>query len=224
MISIVVPTLNEEVSITRTLAALNALAGEKEIIVVDGGSTDATCDRARGLADKLLQTEPGRGPQLHAGACAARGSVLWFVHADTLPPCRALAEIERALNDQSTAGGNFAIVFDGCTRAARSMSIIYPWLRLLGLCYGDAAIFVRRPAYEATGGFRPYALFEDLDLVKAIKRQGRFVHLDCAVTTSSRRFEQRNFAAVWAHWISLQLLYWLGVSPDLLGRWYRHVR
>lgn len=222
--SIIVPTLNEEATIVRTLAVLNGLTGEKEIIVADGGSTDGTRERACGLATEVLSSDRGRGPQMHAGARAACGGVLWFVHADTLPPGRALAEIEHALADPEVAGGNFGLVFDGATSAARKMTVIYPWLRLLGLCYGDTAIFVRRSVYEAMGGFRPYTLFEDLDLIRRIKRYGKFVHLDCAVTTSSRRFENRNFGLVWANWIALQMLFWVGVSPNILARWYRHIR
>jgi rSAM/selenodomain-associated transferase 2 len=224
VISIIVPTLNEEASIVRTLAALNELAGDKEIIVADGGSTDATRERAAGLANKVLHVERGRGAQMHAAARASQGGVLWFLHADTRPPIRALAEIDRALADSAVSGGNFGVVFDGNTRAARQLTTIYPWLRLLRLCYGDAGIFVRRTAYEELGGFRPYALFEDLDLISRIRRHGKFVHLDCAITSSSRRFENRNFAMVWAQWTALQVLYWTGVSPNWLARWYRHVR
>src|SRR3974390_1962717 len=152
MTSIIVPTLNEERSIARTLAALGALAGDKEIIVVDGGSRDRTLDRAAPAA--MVHSEPGRGVQMHAGAREARGEVLWFVHADTVPPVAALDEIRRALADPAVAGGNFHPLFDGESRSARQLTRIYPWLRLLGLSYGDSGIFVRRSVYEAAGGFR----------------------------------------------------------------------
>ncbi len=224
MTSIVVPTLNEEVTVERTIAALARLHGDKEIIIADGGSTDDTRHRAQGLATRVVESTAGRGPQMHAGATVSRGDVLWFVHADTTPPPAALDEIGRTLADPNVAGGSFALTFDGGSRAARRLTAIYPHLRLLGLSYGDASIFVRHSVYDATGGFRPYALFEDLDLIRRIKRHGRFAHLDCSITTSSRRFENRNFALVWTHWTMLQLLYWIGVSPNLLARWYRHVR
>lgn len=223
-ICIIVPTLNEEAEIERTLAALGRVEGDTRIVVADGGSTDSTVDRARRFADTVLAAPRGRGSQMHAGAMAAPGDVLWFVHADTLPPERAAREIEQALEDPAVAGGNFSLVFDGPGRAARQLTAVYPWLRLLGLFYGDSGIFVRRSVYMAAGGFRAFPLFEDLDLVRRVNRLGRFVHLGCELTTSSRRFENRNFGAVWVNWIALQLLYWAGVSPHLLARWYRHAR
>ncbi len=224
MVSIIVPALNEAAGIAETLTALQKLEGEKEILVVDGGSDDNTVDLARACDVNVVQSNRGRGLQLHTGALLARGSVLWFVHADTIPPAHALQEIQNSLSDPSVAGGNFGLIFDGTTRAARQLTAIYPTLRWLNLCYGDSGIFVRREVYEKIGGFRPFALFEDLDLLGRLRKAGRFVHLNCRITTSSRRFENKNFALVWTHWTALQVLYWGGVSPNLLARWYRHAR
>lgn len=224
LVSIIVPTLNEEFQIVTTLRALQGLEGRKEIIVVDGGSTDGTEKLAAAQAVRVLHSKRGRGPQMHAGALQAIGEVLWFVHADTNPPPHALIEIERALNDPEVAGGNFGLLFDGTSRAARQLTAIYPYLRWLGLCYGDSGIFVRRSCYAAIGGFAPLALFEDLDLLRRLKSVGRFVHLQCRIVTSSRRFEKRNFALMWTHWTALQVLYWLGIPPNWLARWYRHAR
>jgi GT2 family glycosyltransferase len=172
----------------------------------------------------VLESKRGRGTQQHAGALAARGEVLWFVHADTSPPQHAIGEINDALRDMSVVGGNFGLVFDDSTRAARQLTAIYPTLRWLNLCYGDSGIFVRRSAYDSVGGFRPLAIFEDLDLLRRLRRMGRFVHLKTSIVTSSRRFENRNFAGMWAHWTTLQLLYWAGVHPNKLASWYRPVR
>jgi rSAM/selenodomain-associated transferase 2 len=223
-VTIIVPTLNEEAYIIATLTALKQLSGEKEILVVDGGSTDGTIRLARSQHVTVIEAPQGRGPQMHAGALQAAGDVLWFVHADSIPPPGALNEIDRALEDESVVGGNFDLLFDGQSLAARQLTAIYPVLRLLGLCYGDSGIFMRKRVYEQIGGFRPLALFEDLDLLRRLRRAGRFVHLSCSIVTSSRRFEQRNFALMWMHWTCLQLLYWCGISPNLLARWYRDVR
>jgi hypothetical protein len=128
------------------------------------------------------------------------------------------------LRDAKVAGGNFRLVFEGKSRAARQMTWIYPRLRWLGLSYGDAGVFVRRSVYDRIGGFSPYPIFEDLDLMRRMKREGRFVNLDCCVFTSSRRFERGNYLRTWAVWIAMQVLYWLGVSPYKLAKWYRHAR
>ena len=224
-ISIIVPVLNEAACIAQTLEALLQLQGEKEIIVVDGGSTDDT--RAIAAARQgvtVVTSKPGRGTQMHTGTLAATGEVLWFVHADTVPLASALTEILGALEDRSVVAGNFGLLFDGSSRAARQLTGIYPYLRNLGLCYGDSGIFVRRTVYDAIGGFRPLALFEDLDLLRRLRSAGRFVHLSSRIRTSSRRFENRNFAVMWLQWTTLQILYWCGVSPDWLARCYRHAR
>src|SRR5205814_4864807 len=113
---------------------------------------------------------------------------------------------------------------DGNGRAARLLTWLYPRLRLLGLCYGDSAFFVRRAAYEGIGGFRPHPVFEDLDLVRRLRRRGHFVRVADRVVTSSRRFEGRSFALTFARWASLQALYWLGVPPHRLAGFYAHVR
>lgn len=224
MISIIVPTLNEENRIGRLVAALCALPGDKEIIVADGASTDDTA-RAAALAGAAVVTcARGRGLQQHTAARAAQGDVLWFLHADTVPSYHALAHIEAALKPGGVAGGNFRLIFEGASFSARQMTWIYPRLRMLGLSYGDSGIFVRRSVYDQIGGFRPHPLFEDVDLINRLKRHGRFVNLDCPITTSSRRFEGRNYLRTWTNWITLQVLYWLGVSPNRLARWYRHAR
>lgn len=223
-LSVIIPTLNEAHSIGRALDAVTAVAQGAEVIVVDGGSADATAEIARRRGARVITTARGRGPQMHAGACAASGDVLWFVHADTRPSAGCAARIEEALGDPSAVAGNFDVTFDGDTRAARFLTWLYPRLRRLGLCYGDSAIFVRRDVYVRVGGFRAFPVFEDLDLVRRLRKAGRVAHLPERVTTSSRRFEGRSFVLTFARWSLLQLLYWLGVRPRTLGRLYAPVR
>lgn len=228
-ISVIIPTLDEAHSLGATLQALSRLStqrGRIEVLVVDGGSTDETREIARGHGASVLASARGRGAQMHAGARAARGTIaLWFIHADTIPPPDADALILDALRrDARIVGGNFAVSFDGTRRAARFLTWLYPQLRKLGLYYGDSAIFVRASVYRAVGGFQPFPIFEDLDLVRRIKRRGRLVHLPARVVTSSRRFEGRSFAFTFARWSFLQALYWLGVHPHTLSRLYAPVR
>lgn len=221
-VSVIIPTLNEEACLERTLQAVRAL-NPWEVIVADGGSADATVTIASTLA-RVLNAPRGRGTQQSAAASLATGDVLWFLHADTVPQPDSLEAIRACLRDERTAGGNFSLVFDGGGRSARQLTRIYPWLRLLGLCYGDSGIFVRRGVYLAAGGFQSYPLFEDVDLVRRIRRLGKFRTMPDTLTTSSRRFQDRNFALMFAEWTFLQVLFWAGVSPFLLARLYKDVR
>ncbi len=221
-ISVVIPTLNEINSISATLDVVGR--GFFEVIVADGGSSDGTVEVARQWGARVITAERGRGSQMHAGACAARGEIIWFLHADTRPPRDAAARIAEAFSNQDVVAGNFEIHFDGESAAARFLSWLYPQLRRIGLCYGDSAIFVRRDVYEHVGGFQSFPIFEDLDLVRRLRKEGRIVHLLASVTTSSRRFEGRSFAFTFTRWAALQTLYWIGVHPRRLVRLYAPIR
>lgn len=223
-ISIIIPTLNEAHSIGHTLDAALRVRGRVEVIVVDGGSTDLTADVVRRHGVKLITSERGRGAQLGAGAKIARGSTLWFLHADTHAIPEGAERIREAMRDGEVVGGNFSVRFDGEGHATRFLTWLYPRLRRLGLVYGDSAIFVRRKAYEEVGGFRAYPIFEDVDLVRRLTKRGRFAHLPDVIVTSSRRFESCSFALTFARWSLLQALYWAGVPPHTLARFYAPVR
>ncbi len=220
-LSIIIPTLNEAHSIAATLDAVQKIQGAFELIVVDGGSSDKTLSILCERGVRVINAERGRGQQLHTGACAARGEIFLFLHADTIPPVDAAERISEALSDDKIVGGNFRVRFDGASRAARFLTWLYPQLRKLGLCYGDSGIFARREAYVRAGGFKGFPIFEDLDLVRGLKRTGRMAHLHATVITSSRRFEGRSFALTFARWSFLQTLYWLGVHPRRLARMYK---
>lgn len=226
LLSIIIPTLNEEASIGKTLKALSAWASANtEVIVADGGSEDSTTAIAQHFGARVVVSERGRGNQLHCGAQNARGENLLFLHADTTCSRDATESMEAVLStDLTIAGGNFDVCFDGQTRAACFMTWLYPKLGKLGLCYGDSGIFVRASVYKQIGGFRPIPLFEDLDFVRRLKKAGRMVHLPVAVVTSSRRFENRSFALTFARWSILQSLYWLGVPPRILNQLYSPLR
>ncbi len=191
---------------------------------MDGGSNDGTIEVASKLGAKIISAPKGRGMQLAAGVEAAVGDIFWFLHADTIPPADAVEQINNAVHSLSAVGGNFRIIFDGRTRAARFLTWLHPKVHGPGLSFGDSAIFVRRSAYEEVGGFKPYPLFEDLDLVKRILKHGRFIRVQSSVTTSSRRFSGRNFIATYLLWSLLLLLYKLGVSPNKIASLYHPVR
>jgi rSAM/selenodomain-associated transferase 2 len=224
-VSVIIPTLNEERSIGRTLEALTLAAGNIEVIVVDGGSNDATTEIARRWGARIITSAQGRGIQMHNGARLAQAQTLLFLHADTIVPLEAIDRITELLaKDQLAVGGNCDIRFDGDSRAARLMTWLYPKLEKIGLCYGDSGIFVRASVYEEIGGFKSFPIFEDVDLVSRLKRRGRMVHLPVAVVTSSRRFERRSFALTFARWSVMQGLYCIGISPRLLNQLYAPIR
>lgn len=218
-ISIIIPTLNEADSIRETLRALQTFENA-EIILVDGGSTDATISIAEDFKVEILPAARGRGQQLEVGGNYAKGEILWFLHADTIVSPDCVSQMKLALKDSRIVGGNFTILFDGERKAAKFLTWLYPNLRKIGLIYGDSAIFVRREVYEKMGGFAPFPIFEDLDFIERLKKQGEIVTLSSVVTTSSRRFENKSFTLTFLRWTILQILYWLGVSPYKLLKIY----
>lgn len=223
-ITAVIPTLDERDVLPALLDRLRQFDPPVPAIVVDGGSSDGTAGVAREHGARVLQGARGRGAQMTAGAAEADADVLWFLHADTLPPLGAVAAIRNALAEPRVVGGHFGIEFDRVARGAGFLTWLYPSLALLGLRYGDSGFFVRREAYERVGGFRPLPIFEDLDLLRRLRRRGGFVRVAERVVASSRRFEGRCFELVFARWLALQLLFWLRVPPRVLGGMYPHVR
>ncbi len=222
-VSIIVPTLNEASMMLDLVESFSRLKGEFEVIVCDGGSSDATVEMARQCGLQVISTDRGRGRQMNAGAELAKGETLLFLHADTRLPENALALVTAALADENVCGGNFSLTFGGGTREARLLTGLYPILRLGGMLYGDSAIFVRRGVFKGLSGYRDYSIFEDCDLYRRMRRVGKFVRLDARATTSSRRFEGR-FIRTFALWSVMQVLFWLGVNPNLLNRIYKPLR
>ncbi len=220
--SIVVPVLDEAAGIEATLAPLQAWRGARaEVIVVDGGSRDATVALAAPLADRVLRAPRGRAAQMNAGAQASAGAILVFLHADTRLPRGALDAIERALAQPRRAWGRFDVRIDGRGALLRVVAaLMNARSRASGIATGDQAIFVRREAFEAVGGFPPIALMEDLALSARLKRRSRPACLRERVVTSGRRWERdgalRTIALMWR----LRLAYALGADPRRLARRY----
>ena len=223
-ISIVIPTLDEATSLAQTLIAARE-RGAGELIVADGESRDATRDVAARLADAVVRAPRGRAAQMNAGAAAARGDILLFLHADTQLPDGFADAVARALADPHVVGGHFAVALDAPGwRYRLTERLISGRSRLTGVATGDQAIFVRRSVFEALGGFAPLPLMEDIDLMRRLKRSGRVAALDERVVTSARRWERDGFwRTVLLMW-SLRLAYYAGISPTALARFYRDSR
>jgi rSAM/selenodomain-associated transferase 2 len=217
-VSVIIPALNEIRHLPATLAALS---WAHEVIVADGGSTDGT-PQLPGVID----APPGKGNQLNAGAAAASGDVLLFLHADCLAPPDAGLYIAEALHSPRVAGGCFEVRFAGppslsLRLVARGINLRS---RLTRTATGDQGIFVRRAVFDQAGGFPNWPLFEDVEFVRRIKRAGQFRVLPTALLISPRRHLAhgvwRTVVLIWA----LRLGYWSGVSPFRLKQWFTDER
>lgn len=221
-VAVILPVLNEAGMLPAILESLQAHAPD-EIIVVDGGSRDATHEIARAAPQpvRLLESAPGRAVQMNAGAAATSADILLFLHADTRLPPGALAGIRAAIG-AGHAWGRFDVRLDGARTAYR----VIEWFMnrrsaLTGIATGDQAIFVRRDVFESLGGYAPIALMEDIELSCRLKREGPPACLPERVTASVRRWERRGLVRTVLRMWMLRALYWVGVSPARLARWYR---
>jgi rSAM/selenodomain-associated transferase 2 len=223
-LSVIVPALEEADALPLTLARVRA-APIHELIVVDGGSRDATRALATPLADRVLTTAPGRAHQMNAGAAAATGDVLLFLHADTALPAGFDRAIAAALADARVVGGRFDVRLEGASPGLRAVgAAINLRSRLTRIATGDQAIFARRAVFEALGGYPEIPLLEDVSFTHALKRAGRIACLRDTVATSARRWEKRGVVRTVVLMWTLRLGYALGVSPTRLHRFYRDVR
>ncbi|HEV2129722.1 MAG TPA: TIGR04283 family arsenosugar biosynthesis glycosyltransferase [Longimicrobiaceae bacterium] len=222
-LSVIVPALNEAAGIVSCLQPLQPLrACGHEVIVVDGGSEDATMPLAEPLADRVLTTGRGRARQMNTGARSARGDVLLFLHADTLLPPEADRRVLEGLARSDRGWGRFDLRLTGRHLLLRlTARLINLRSRLTGIATGDQAIFVRRDWFEEAGGFPEIPLMEDLALSRALKRRGRPLCLRERVTTSSRRWEERGILRTILLMWRLRLAYYRGADPHDLARRYR---
>lgn len=219
-LSIVLPVFDEAPEIRSCLEALAPIRRRGiEVVVADGGSTDDTVALARPLADRVITAPRGRGAQSHAGAQAALGENLLFLHADTRLPENADRRILGALS--AHPWGRFDVDIAG---SHRMLGVIATMMnlrsRLSGIATGDQAMFMRRSTYEAAGGFSDIPLMEDLALSKALRRIGRPACLRERVSTSGRRWEKHGVARTVLLMWQLRAAYFLGADPRRLARRY----
>lgn len=225
-LSIVIPALNESGGIASCLAALG-LPRERgaEVIVADGGSTDATRDIAGPLCDRVVDAPRGRARQMNAGALAATGNVLLFLHADSRLPEDAVRLVLDGLRQSGRAWGRFDVTIAG----RHPMLPVVAWFmnhrsRLTGIATGDQGIFVTRAAFDAVGRYADIALMEDVALCKSLREISPPLCLRERVVTSGRRWEQygalRTILLMWR----LRLAYFFGADPNRLAETYHGPR
>ena len=220
-LTIVMPVLNEAAGIGAALAALAPYRRRGvEVIVADGGSQDGTPDLASPAADIVIASPRGRSHQMNAGASAAHGDILLFLHADTFLPDDADRLVIDALAHSGRARGRFDVHIEG-GGLLRLISFAMNWRsRLTGIATGDQAMFVTRTAFENAGGFPAIALMEDVALSAKLKRLSRPCVVRARVTTSARRWRQhgplRTVLLMWR----LRLKFFFGADPAKLARAY----
>ncbi|HZA95025.1 MAG TPA: TIGR04283 family arsenosugar biosynthesis glycosyltransferase [Burkholderiaceae bacterium] len=227
-LAVVVPVFNEVTSIASTLARLQPLRVRgAQVIVVDGGSTDASLAIAKPHADQLLTSPRGRSQQMNAGAKAAiagGADVLMFLHADSELPDSADCLIDSALRTSGRAWGRFDVRIDGPPMLGIVSAMMNLRSRLTGIVTGDQGIFVTRTAFEQLGGFAPIALMEDIEFAKRAKQLSWPAAISTRIVTSGRRWQRhgiwRTIVLMWR----FRAAYFFGADPQRLAQRYRDAR
>jgi rSAM/selenodomain-associated transferase 2 len=222
-LSIIIPALDEAERIAALLTGLQALrARGAEVIVVDGGGSDATPALAAPLADRVMTAPRGRARQMNAGAAQARGEALLFLHADTTLPDDADRHVLDRLRQGKHVWGRFDVRIGGSARTLRMVAILMNLRsRLSGIATGDQALFMTRAAFESVGGFPDQPLMEDIELSRRLLTLSRPACLPGPAITSGRRWETRGvWRTIFLMW-RLRWLYARGVAPARLAEWYR---
>src|SRR5262245_38328655 len=214
--SVIVPVFNEAPLIRRFLAHLRERAPEAEIIVADGGSTDGTDKLGAGLCDRLVESQRSRAVQMNAGAHAAHGEILWFVHADAELPAQCLDEIARIMADSNVVGGYFRIRLPQGLVYRLTDSFAHYAGMLLRIRCGDHGIFCRRTAFADVGGFPTVPLMEDVEFFRRLHRRGRLVHSEKRIVVSPRRYEEIGRARLTLAYGLIAKLYVLRVPSSTL--------
>lgn len=219
--SIIIPTFNEAHAVGPRVTACFALLPTPEVIVADGGSFDRTPERARDAGALLVRSARGRGDQMNAGAVAASGDVLVFLHVDVALPQASWSGLCAALADRGLIGGAFRRRFDSRSRllalGSRLADLRGDWLQIY---LGDQTIFARRAAFDEAGGYPSSLLFEDLEFSRRLRHLGRTTLIRNPVLASSRRFDDEGNALRLLKNLCLMAAYEFGVHPNRLARRY----
>ncbi len=218
-VSVIIPTLDEHAVIGTAIGRAHG-GGASEVIVVDGGSVDGTADAAAGHGARVIETQPGRGRQMNAGAAVATGDVLLFLHGDTTLPAVYAGHVARALARPGVVAGAFELRIDAPHRALRFIeAAVNRRSRWFGMPYGDQAIFLRAATFRQIGGYREAEAMEDFAILRSLRRLGRVSIAPAHVTTSARRWLR---CGIWRTTLLNQVCVaaWIaGVSGSRIARW-----
>ena len=219
--SIIVPVFNEAPLIRPFLQHLRQRAPGAEIIVADGGSSDGTDRLAAGFCDQLVESDRGRAMQMNAGARAAYGDILWFVHVDAEVPKRCLGEIERIMDNPKVAGGYFRIRLPrGLIYRLTDSFAHYAGIAVRMRC-GDHGLFCRRTVFLDIGGFPEVPLMEDVEFFRRLYRRGRVTYSDKRILVNPRRYEAIGRIRLTLAYGFIAMLYVFGVPLSTLASIYK---
>lgn len=221
-LSVIIPALNEAGCIRELCRALQPLRSRgHEVILVDGGSDDHTLALGKPLVDRVLCSARGRASQMRAGAAAANGTILWFLHADTGVPDNPDHLILAALENSRTEWGRFDVLLSDRHLVLRSVAYLMNLRsRISGIATGDQGIFVSRSLYEKAGGVPSLPLMEDVAFSRALKKHGRPACIRQKLLTSARRWKKHGIARTILTMWGLRLAYFIGISPHHLAKYY----
>jgi rSAM/selenodomain-associated transferase 2 len=221
--SIIVPVFNEAFLIRPFLRHVREREPGAEIIVVDGGSSDGTARLAAGNCDQVVEAGCGRAIQMNAGARAAHGEILWFVHVDAQVPWESLGEIERIMDDPKVVGGYFRIRLPGSLVYRLTDAFAHYAGILLRMRCGDHGIFCRRAAFFDIGGFPQVPVMEDVEFFRQLHRRGRVTHSEKRIWVNPRRYEAIGRMRLTLAYGFIATLYAFAVSLPALARLYKRL-
>lgn len=220
-ISVVIPTLNEASVIADLVERLRS-EGVHEVLVCDGGSTDATVQLAQKAGARVIPCQLGRAVQMNQGAKAASGEMLLFLHADTLPPEGFRSTVVRLLTMPGTSAGAFRFKLDGRFATGPVIeALVALRCRLFKLPYGDQGLFIRKRFFLHLVGFPEWPAMEDLHFVRRLKKAGTLRMADCPATTSSRRWREKGLVRTTLLHQAMLAAYYLGLSPSRFPKLFR---
>jgi len=222
--SIIIPVYKESSTINKTLKHLLLLRPRNlyEIIVVDGDKNKTTLNKINLKTVRKISSRKGRANQMNMGAANAKGSILIFLHADTILPLSALKKIEQRMRDKATKAGAFDLGFSSSKFSMKIIATIASWRsRLTRLPYGDQAMFIQKTYFEALKGFKTMPLMEDVEIMQRIKKNGdRISIINEKVLTSPRKWEEQGLIFCTLRNWALTIMYFIGIPPKKLVKFY----